>query len=87
MRWASPRNAVGVRQLGEQGLQIAAGLELGQQVLRLGLLGCRFQQSLYEMGISKESHTRMVASQYLYQHLAELASDPSSDSSRSPRCR
>ena len=43
-----------------------------------------FEQSLYEMGISKESHTRMVASQYLYQHLAELASDPSSDIYQAP---
>ena len=43
-----------------------------------------FEQSLYEMGISKESHTRMVASQYLYQHLAELAGDPSSDIYQAP---
>ena len=43
-----------------------------------------FEQSLYEMGISKESHTRMVASQYLYQHLAELAGDPASDIYQAP---
>ena len=61
----------------------AHNIELAQQVEQSGGEEA-FEQSLYEMGISKESHTRMVASQYLYQHLAELASDPSSDIYQAP---
>lgn len=43
-----------------------------------------FAQDLYETGLSRDSHTRMLASQYLYQHLAELAADPSSDLYEAP---
>lgn len=43
-----------------------------------------FSQSLYEIGLSRDSHVRMIASQYLYQHLAELANDPASDLYEAP---
>lgn len=43
-----------------------------------------FNQSLYEMGLSRESHVRMIESQYLFQHLLELAGDPSSDLYEAP---
>lgn len=43
-----------------------------------------FDQSLYETGLSRDSHARMIASQYLYQHLAELANDPASDLYEAP---
>lgn len=37
-----------------------------------------FNQSLHEAGLSRESHVRMIESQYLFQHLLELAGDPAS---------
>lgn len=43
-----------------------------------------FNQSLYETGLSRESHSRLSASNYLYQHLLELAQDPSSDIYKAP---
>lgn len=43
-----------------------------------------FYQNLYEMGLSLDSHVRMISSQYLYQHLVELANDPASDLYEAP---
>lgn len=43
-----------------------------------------YEQSLKEMGISRESFDRVSASTYLYQHLVELAQDPSSDLYQAP---
>lgn len=38
-----------------------------------------FRQNLYEMGLSMDSLNRLRSTDYLYQHLLELAQDPSSD--------
>lgn len=38
-----------------------------------------FQQNLYEMGLTLDTFNRMRATDSLYQHLLELAKDPSSD--------
>ncbi len=43
-----------------------------------------FSQSLYETGLSQATHSRLSASNYLYQHLLELAQDPSSDIYKAP---
>lgn len=43
-----------------------------------------FAQSLKEMGISEESFDRVSSSSYLYNHLLELAQDPSSDIYQAP---
>lgn len=43
-----------------------------------------FDNNLWEMGISVESFDRVNATSYLYQHLLELAQDPSSDLYQAP---
>lgn len=43
-----------------------------------------YEDSLKEMGISEESFDRVSASAYLFQHLQELAEDPSSDIYKAP---
>lgn len=43
-----------------------------------------YEDSLKEMGISEESFDRVSASTYLFQHLQELAEDPSGDIYKAP---
>lgn len=67
----------------EQGVELT---EQDQEVLDAELAGQieqaggeeAFLQNLYEMGLSRESHTRLVRMNYLYDRLRELASDTSS---------
>lgn len=63
--------------------QAAVDEALAQQIEQSGGEEA-FDQSLYETGLSRDSHTRMIASQYLYQHLVELANDPASDLYEAP---
>lgn len=57
--------------------------ELAQMVEQAGSEEA-FDQSLYETGLSRATHSRLSASNYLYQHLLELAQDPSSDIYKAP---
>lgn len=63
--------------------QTAVDEALAQQIEQSGGEDA-FNQSLNEMGLSRDSHVRMMASQYLFQHLADLAGDPSSDIYEAP---
>lgn len=63
--------------------QAAVDEALAQQIEQSGGEDA-FNQSLNEMGLSRDSHVRMMASQYLFQHLLELAGDPSSDIYEAP---
>lgn len=67
----------------EQGVELteqeqeALDAELAEQIEQAGGEEA-FLQNLYEMGLSRESHTRLVRMNYLYNCLRELASDTSS---------
>lgn len=63
--------------------QTAVDEALAQQIEQSGGEDA-FNQSLNEMGLSRDSHVRMMASQYLFQHLADLAGAPSSDIYEAP---
>ena len=63
--------------------QAAVDEALAQQIEQSGGEEA-FNQSLNEAGISRDSHIRMISSQYLFQHLLELAGDPSSDLYEAP---
>lgn len=63
--------------------QAAVDEALAQQIEQSGGEEA-FNQSLNEAGLSRDSHVRMISSQYLFPHLLELAGDPSSDIYEAP---
>lgn len=63
--------------------QTAVDEALAQQIEQSGGEEA-FNQSLNEAGLSRDSHVRMISSQYLFRHLLELAGDPSSDLYEAP---